>query len=125
MHMEDTDSGTGGGYERQFSDRLRFLRNKKRISAREMSIALGQNVNYVNLIENGKRTPSLRGFFAMCDYLETSPEVFFSGKTEIECDKDDAVPDAVHHELSAAVALLTEEQSRAVLRLIRAFTAAR
>ena len=70
MRMNDTD------YEKRFSDRLRFLRNRRGISAREMSIALGQNVNYVNLIENGKRTPSLRGFFALCDYLETTPEIF-------------------------------------------------
>ncbi len=64
-------------YEREFANRLRELRNKKNLSAREMSIALGQNVNYVNLIENGKRFPSLQGFFLLCEYLEISPSDFF------------------------------------------------
>lgn len=64
-------------YEKEFANRLRELRNKKNLSAREMSIALGQNVNYVNLIENGKRFPSLQGFFLLCEYLEISPSDFF------------------------------------------------
>ncbi|MCM1321654.1 MAG: helix-turn-helix domain-containing protein [Bacteroides sp.] len=78
----DTDNESCGNYERRFSDRLRFLRNKKNFSAREMSIALGQNVNYINLIENGKRFPSLRGFFAICDCLGCPPREFFSESAE-------------------------------------------
>ena len=60
-----------------FSDKLRKLRNEKGISAREMSLALGQNVNYINLIENGKRKPSLDMFLYICEYLKVSPEYFF------------------------------------------------
>lgn len=60
-----------------FSDKLRKLRNDKGISAREMSLALGQNVNYINLIENGKRKPSLEMFLYICEYLKVSPEFFF------------------------------------------------
>lgn len=44
------------------ADKIRKLRNEKGISAREMSLELGQNVNYINLIENGKRKPSLEMF---------------------------------------------------------------
>ena len=50
------------------ADRIRILRNEKGISAREMSLALGQNVNYINLIENGKRSPSFELFFDICDF---------------------------------------------------------
>ena len=71
---------TSPKYSREFSDRLRDLRNKNKISAREMSIALGQNVNYINLIENGKRFPSLQGFFAICDYLKITPSIFFDSE---------------------------------------------
>ena len=112
MRMNDTD------YEKRFSDRLRFLRNRQGISAREMSIALGQNVNYVNLIENGKRTPSLRGFFALCDYLETTPEIFFAGESGTD---HDSTADDAPVELSAALSHLTDAQARAVLHLIQAF----
>ena len=117
--MDDTDDKSCTCYERRFSDRLRFLRNKKQISAREMSIALGQNVNYVNLIENGKRTPSLRGFFSMCDYLGTPPEIFFGG--ESGADGDELSGETLRHELYVSVARLTDAQSWAVYRLIQTF----
>ena len=117
--MDDTDDESCTCYERRFSDRLRFLRNKKQISAREMSIALGQNVNYVNLIENGKRTPSLRGFFSMCDYLGTPPEIFFGG--EAKTSGGGNADEFVRRELTVAIARLTDAQSWAVYRLIQAF----
>lgn len=65
-----------------FSDKLRKLRNEKGISAREMSLALGQNVNYINLIENGKRKPSLDMFLYICEYLKVSPEYFFNEENQ-------------------------------------------
>ena len=37
---------------RKVADKIRELRNEKGISAREMSLELGQNVNYITLIEN-------------------------------------------------------------------------
>ncbi|MBR1911209.1 MAG: helix-turn-helix transcriptional regulator [Treponema sp.] len=40
--------------EEFFRDRLRFLRNERKISAREMSLALGQNETYINKIETGR-----------------------------------------------------------------------
>lgn len=61
-----------------FTDKLRKLRNEKGISARELSLALGQNVNYINLIENVKRKPSLDMFLYICEYLKVSPEYFFN-----------------------------------------------
>ena len=42
--------------EEFFRDRLRTLRNEKQVSAREMSLALGQNESYINKIESGKAT---------------------------------------------------------------------
>ena len=61
-----------------FSDRLRALRNESNISAREMSLALGQNDTYINKIETGQRSVSLSGFFRICDYLKISPADFFN-----------------------------------------------
>ena len=66
-----------------FSERLRTIRNEKDISAREMSLSLGQNVNYINLIENGKRKPSLEMFLSICEYLNIAPDYFFR-KTDSE-----------------------------------------
>ena len=63
--------------ENFFCDRLRFLRNERKISAREMSLELGQNETYINKIETGQRSVSMEGFFKICSYLKISPAVFF------------------------------------------------
>lgn len=60
------------------SNRLSQLRIAKGVSAREMSIAIGQNQNYINGIENGKTLPSMLAFFYICEYLKITPCDFFS-----------------------------------------------
>lgn len=58
--------------EKDFALRLAQLREKKNVSAREMSLAIGQNAGYINNIESGKSLPSLPGIFYICDYLGIS-----------------------------------------------------
>lgn len=60
-----------------FARRLAFLRGKKNVSAREMSLAIGQNKSYINRIENGRVYPSMQCFFYICEYLGVSPSAFF------------------------------------------------
>ena len=50
-------------YEDFFADRIASLRNQKDVSAREMSLSLGQNSSYINRIENKHSFPSMRLFF--------------------------------------------------------------
>lgn len=65
-------------YEEKFSNRISQLRIKKGISAREMSISLGQNPGYINSIESGKSLPTMSNFFYICEYLEITPMDFFN-----------------------------------------------
>ncbi len=64
-------------YEDEFSIRLSQLRTKKGVSAREMSLSIGQNAGYISNIENGKALPSMASFFFICEYLDISPSDFF------------------------------------------------
>ncbi len=64
-------------YEKDFSLRLAQLRNKKGISAREMSLSIGQNAGYINAIECGKALPAMSSFFYICEYLSITPAEFF------------------------------------------------
>ena len=64
-------------YEDFFVERLASLRNQKSVSAREMSLALGQNGSYINRIENKLAFPSMQSFFYICEYLQISPKEFF------------------------------------------------
>ena len=68
--------------EQFFKKRLAELRKQKGVPARDMSLTVGQNVNYVNHIELGKTFPSMTGFFALCDYLGITPRDFFDAGTE-------------------------------------------
>lgn len=61
-----------------FKKRMKDLRKEKGISAREMSLRLGQSENYINHIENGKIMPSMNVFFSMCDFFGITPEEFFA-----------------------------------------------
>ena len=63
--------------EKDFSLRLAQLREKKGVSARDMSLSMGQNPGYINNIESGKSMPSLTGIFYICDYLGITPSEFF------------------------------------------------
>lgn len=65
-------------YEKEFQLRLARLRTQKGVSARDMSLSIGQNAGYINNIENGKALPSMSSFFFICDYLNVTPEEFFN-----------------------------------------------
>ena len=62
----------------QFSLRLDQLRQARGVSARDMSMSLGQRAGYINNIENGVSLPSMSMFFYICDYLGVTPAEFFT-----------------------------------------------
>ena len=60
-----------------FAKRLNELRTLKGVSAREMSLDIGQNGNYINQIENKKTYPSIFGLYCICEYLGVTVSEFF------------------------------------------------
>ena len=60
-----------------FSKRLVELRMNKGVSARDMSLSIGQSPGYINNIENGVNYPSMAVFFYICDYFDITPKDFF------------------------------------------------
>ena len=79
--------------EKAFALRLAVLREKKGVSAREMSLAMGQNPGYINNIESGKSLPSLPGLFYICEYLGISVHEFFEFETKDPSKVDSIVND--------------------------------
>jgi len=67
----------------KFIERLVWLRMAKNVSARDMSLSIGQSENYINHIENGKNLPSMTAFFYICEYLGVSPQEFFDTKNSV------------------------------------------
>lgn len=42
-----------------------------------MSYGLGHSHGYINSIANGKSMPSMKEFFAICEYFDIPPALFF------------------------------------------------
>lgn len=63
--------------EEKFAERLSQLRLAKGVSARDMSLSIGQSAGYINNIENKNNLPSMTAFFYICEYLGISPKDFF------------------------------------------------
>lgn len=80
-------------YEDEFPLRLAQLRNKKGVSARDMSLAIGQNPGYINNIESGKAMPSMACFFYICEYLNISPKDFFDFESKTPEKLNDLISD--------------------------------
>lgn len=85
----------------EFVKRLVQLRMNKGVSARDMSLSLGQSANYINGIENGESYPSMATFFYICDYLGVTPQQFF--------DVDSTNPTKAQELLEIAKALPNEQ----------------
>jgi transcriptional regulator with XRE-family HTH domain len=69
-------------YKNAFYERLTKLRIKKQVSAREMSLAMGQSHGYITQLESKHRLPSMTVFFYICDYLNITPKDYFDDEIE-------------------------------------------
>lgn len=59
--------------------RIRLAHN---ISARKLSLELGQSSEYINQIESGRNMPSVEGLINFCDYFGLSVSEFFDERIE-------------------------------------------
>jgi transcriptional regulator with XRE-family HTH domain len=84
-------------------ERIAHLRTAKGVSARDMSLTMGQGAGYINSIESKKAMPSMRGFFYICEYFNISPKDFF--------DVDSAVPELLNEIVEDMKALSVEQLS--------------
>lgn len=97
-------------YGNEISIRLAQLRAKKGVSARDMSLSIGQNEGYISNIECGKALPSMSAFLFICDYLEISPRDFFDFEQENPAELRNLMNDLNQ---------LTDEQLATITTLVR------
>ena len=79
-------------------------RMAKGISARDMSLSIGQATGYINNIENGNNYPSMTQFFYICEYLGITPKQFFD--TDKSPAKQNELLDAISGISSEQLAML-------------------
>lgn len=61
-------------------ERYAKIRLAHNISARKLSLELGQSTEYINQIESGKNMPSVEGLLNFCNYFNISVGEFFEDK---------------------------------------------
>ena len=112
LHKELSYTQRGGfmDYLEWFYQRISELRIQKGVSARDMSLSLGQSESYINKIENKRTLPSMTGFFYICDYLNITPQEFFN---------TDATAPQKSKELLREIERLTPEQTDHIMLVVR------
>ena len=95
-----------------FCKRLSQLRISKGVSARDMSLSIGQSPNYINVIEGGKNYPSMESFFYICEYFGITPKEFF--------DVESPAPAKIS-ELAEIAKALPDEQIDLLIAVAKAF----
>lgn len=98
-------------YNEDFAARLTQLRLQKGVSARDMSLSLGQNPGYINNIENGKALPSMALFFYICEYFNIEPKDFFDDSAKDPKEFSDVINN---------LKLLNSEQFSSIAFIIKA-----
>lgn len=91
-------------------ERIAQLRLQKGVSARDMSLSLGQSESYINKIENRRTLPSMAGFLYICEYFGITPGEFF--------DTGSAAPQQ-SRELLRALGKLTPTQACHILQVVQ------
>ncbi|MDR1464284.1 MAG: helix-turn-helix domain-containing protein [Oscillospiraceae bacterium] len=62
--------------------RIQKMRDSKGISARDLSLSIGQNEGYINKIETKQGKPSLDGLVFVCEYFRITLAEFFDEGTQ-------------------------------------------
>lgn len=93
-----------------FYRRLTELRMEKGVSARDMSLSLGQSESYINKIENRRTLPSFTGFIYICEYFGLTPQEFFN---------QNASSPSKTKELLQELEKLTPSQAEHILQIIK------
>ncbi len=104
------EKGRCNRMEEFFRQRLAQLREQKGVSARDMSLTLGQSESYINKIENGKAFPSMQLFFYICDYFAITPKDFF--------DSGNSNPAAIEA-LTNDLKMLTDSQIASIADIVK------
>jgi len=100
-------------FEDLFYKRLIELRTAKNVSARDMSLSIGQSPGYINGLENRNGFPSMQVFFYICEYLGVSPSEFF--------DEGDASPTEMKEALDL-LGRLDREQLASLITFLKNMT---
>lgn len=97
-------------YIEWFYNRLIDLRLQKGVSARDMSLSLGQSESYINKIENKRTLPSFTGFIYICEYLGVTPQEFFN---------ENSIAPGKTNELIKELEKLTPMQTEHIIQIVK------
>jgi len=99
-----------------FGDRLRFLREEKKMVQKEIGGLLGVSESTVGKYENNQRTPSPEAILKLADFFHVSTD-YLLGRTDIRTPYPDRVKngpfvDDIIKKLEGLIAEIKEEKER-------------
>ena len=98
-------------FEELFYERLIKLRTEKGVSARDMSLSIGQSPGYINSLENKNGFSIDAGVFLyICEYLGVTPAEFFFDGSDHPAD---------YKEVLDEIKLLSHENLKNVMAIIK------
>lgn len=98
----------------QVGQRVRMAREAAHITQEELAQAVGCTAKHIGAIERGIKTPRLDTFILIANATGASADLLLQDLIEIPVDSLTA-------EMAAAVAPLSPELKRSILRALRAF----
>lgn len=75
----------------KISERIRYLRLKNNLTAKDLSIILGTSESAISLYENGKRKPSIELILKMADYFKVTTDFILGADNSAIKDCDEIV----------------------------------
>ena len=97
-------------FDNFISRRIAQLRMTRGVSARDLSLTIGQAAGYINSIENRNSLPSIHGFYYICEYFKITPKDFF--------DVESSSPEKLN-ELIEDMKTLTPKQIDNISRIVK------
>lgn len=90
-------------------ERIGYFRNKKNLSARELSMRIGMHESYINKLESKAFNLPTETLLKIIDVLEITPQIFFA---------DNYTSYSTDAELTSAISNLPLEKKAALLKFL-------
>lgn len=103
----------------EFKDRLKELRNSKKISQNELSKTIGVHVTNISRYERGENKPTTQVLSKLANALDTTTDYLMSGSTDEIATNN--LSDKEMLSLFKKVTSLSKEKQSVVKELIEAF----
>jgi len=101
------------GERDHIGQKIRLIRQKRRLSQRQLALYAGVSPSYIAYIERGDRSPSLTTLKRIAHCLGVAPEIFFQEKVDAKPEGENKLAELFSH--------LKPEEIRFIEKVVEAY----